>query len=75
MLTTEQLVEYQRRTDQVYVDPALIEYAVRLATATRSPEQVGLAHLARYISFGTSPRASINMVLAAKALAFLRANL
>ena len=72
VLTTEQLVEYQRRTDQVYVDPALIEYAVRLANATRAPEQVGLAHLAKYISFGTSPRASINMVLAAKALAFLR---
>jgi MoxR-like ATPase len=72
VITTEQLVDYQRKTDEVYVDPAVIEYAVRLATATRSPEQVGLAHLAKYISFGTSPRASINLVLAAKALAFLR---
>jgi MoxR-like ATPase len=72
VLTTEQLVEYQRRTDRVYVDPAVIEYAVRLASATRAPAEVGLGELARFISFGASPRASINLVLAGKALAFLR---
>jgi MoxR-like ATPase len=72
VLDPEQLVEYQRRTDAVYVDPAVIEYAVRLAGATRSPDSVGLPELARYLSFGASPRASINLVLAGKALAFLR---
>ena len=72
VLTVEQLLEYQRRTDEVYVDPAVIEYAVRLAAATRQPGQVGLPDLARYLSFGASPRASINLILAAKALAFLR---
>ena len=72
VLTTEQLIEYQRRTDRVYVDPAVIEYAVRLASATRAPAEVGLGELARFISFGASPRASINLVLAAKALSFLR---
>ena len=56
----------------MYVDPALIEYSVRLANATRRPAEVGLGDLARYISFGASPRASINLVLAARALAFIR---
>ncbi|MFC7479895.1 AAA family ATPase [Luedemannella flava] len=62
----------QARARQVYVDPALIEYSVRLAGATRRPADVGLGELARYITFGASPRASINLVLAARALAFVR---
>jgi MoxR-like ATPase len=66
------LVELQRQADQVYVDPALIEYAVALANATRELGTVGLGHLARYVTFGASPRASINLVLAARALAFVR---
>lgn len=72
VLTTDDLLTFQRRTDGVYVDPAVIEYAVRLAGATRAPAAVGLPDLARYLSFGASPRASINLVKAAKALAFLR---
>jgi MoxR-like ATPase len=72
VLTTEALKEYQRAADAVYVDPGVIEYAVRLAGATRDPASVGLPDLARYLAFGASPRASINMVLAGKALAFLR---
>ena len=68
----ERLIEMQTRVEQVYVDPALIEYAVRLANATRDPAQVGLGELARYVEFGASPRASINLVLAARALAFVR---
>ncbi len=72
VLTTDELLAFQRRTDAVYVDPAVIEYAVRLAGATRAPAVVGLPDLARYLSFGASPRASINIVKAAKALALLR---
>ena len=72
VLTTEQLLDLQQRVQQVYVDPALIEYAVRVVGATRRPEDVGLKDLKRYITFGASPRASINMILAAKALAFVR---
>jgi len=72
VITPEQLRGYQRAADAVYVDPGIIEYAVRLATATRQPASVGLPDLARYLSFGASPRASINLVLGAKALAFLR---
>jgi MoxR-like ATPase len=68
----EQLRGYQRAADAVYVDPGVIEYAVRLATGTRDLSGLGLPQLARYVSFGASPRASINMVLAGKALAFLR---
>jgi MoxR-like ATPase len=50
----------------------VIHYAVRLSTATREPAGVGLPDLARYRSFGAGPRAPINLVLGAKALAYLR---
>ncbi len=63
VIDTEQLLAYQRAADAVYVDPGIIEYAVRLAAATREPARVGLPDLARYLSFGASPRASINLVL------------
>ena len=66
------LLEHQRATDAVYVDPQIIEYAVKIAAATRDLAGAGHPELARYVSFGASPRASINMVLGAKALAFLR---
>ena len=68
----EQLVSLQRSTDAVYVDPALIEYAVRVVAATRQPTSVGQDEVASYVTYGASPRASINMILAAKALAFVR---
>jgi MoxR-like ATPase len=72
VLTTAQLVQLQQEVDQVYVDPALIEYAVRMVTATRKPKEYGVAEIGRYITFGASPRASINLILTARALAFLR---
>jgi len=72
VLTPEQLLALQQAADRVYVDPALMEYAVRLVTATREPAKVGLKDLARYILFGASPRASINLILAGRALAFVR---
>jgi MoxR-like ATPase len=72
VLELDQLREYQKAADAVYVDPGIIHYAVRLATATRDPGSVGRGDLSRYLSFGASPRASINMILGAKALAFLR---
>ncbi|HEY3312521.1 MAG TPA: MoxR family ATPase [Anaerolineales bacterium] len=72
VLTTDQLVELQKKTDRVYVDPALIEYAVRLVTATRKLSDAGLKEIEHYILFGASPRASINLILTAKALAFVR---
>jgi MoxR-like ATPase len=72
VLATDQLVDLQKQVDQVFVDPALIEYAVRMVTATRQPEKVGLKELQPYILFGASPRASINLILTARALAFVR---
>ena len=72
VLSTEQLSDLQRRADRVYVDPALIEYSVKLVTATRQPETFGLGEIDRYILFGASPRASINMIVAGRALAFVR---
>jgi MoxR-like ATPase len=72
VLTTDQLLDLQKQADRVYVDPALMEYAVRMVTATRQPEEVGLKDLKRYIMFGASPRASINLILTGRALAFVR---
>ncbi len=72
VLTTEQLLGLQQEADGVYVDPALIEYAVRLVAATRRPSDYGLKELEHYILFGASPRASINLILTARALAYVR---
>src|ERR1051325_6553324 len=72
IVNPERLIQMQAQVDQIYVDPALIEYSVRLANATRRPSEVGLGDLSRYVSYGASPRASINLVLGARALAFMR---
>jgi MoxR-like ATPase len=72
ILTPGQLVELQKQADETYVDPELMEYAVRLVGATRRPADYGLNDLAHYLSFGASPRASINLILAARALALTR---
>jgi len=72
ILTIEQLLKLQKEADKVYVDPALIEYSVRMVTATRDPKEIGLPELGRYIMFGASPRASINLILTGRALAFVR---
>ena len=61
-----------RSVDRVYVDPALYEYAVRLSGATRTPRAYGMPELERYITYGASPRASINLILTARALAYVR---
>jgi MoxR-like ATPase len=70
--STEQLIVLQRECQNGYVDPALKQYAVRLAFATRDPERYGVSDVAKYLSFGASPRASIHLVEGARALAFLR---
>jgi MoxR-like ATPase len=72
VLATDQLLDLQKRVYSVYVDPALIEYTIKVVAGTRQPKDVGLKELERYIMFGASPRASINLILAARALAFLR---
>ena len=71
--TTAQLQQLQQECRKIYVDPGLMQYAVKLVSATRVPERYGLKDMARYITFGASPRATINMIEGARALAFLRA--
>ena len=70
--TTEQLGQLQRECRKGYVEPALIQYAVRLAAATRDPERFGIKDVSHYLTYGASPRASIHLIEAARALAFLR---
>ncbi len=72
VMDAQQLRALQKAVQTVFVDPALIEYAVRVAAATRGPQAIGLKDLARYITYGVSPRASIYMVMAAQALALVR---
>jgi MoxR-like ATPase len=72
VLDPDTLRDFQGQVDEVYTDPSIIDYAVRLATATREPAGVGRDDLAHFLTYGASPRASINLVLTSRALAFLR---
>ncbi len=70
--TMDQLARLQGECRQVYVDPSLAQYAVRLVSATRAPAQAGLKDLAPMITFGASPRATIGLIEGARALAMMR---
>jgi len=69
---TFQLAALQRECREVFCDPSLIQYAVKLVGATRRPETYGIPEIAKFLTFGASPRATIGMVEGAKALAMLR---
>ena len=70
--TTDRLIELRRACEKIFVDPILIQHAVRLAAATRTPDKYGIPDIAKYIVYGASPRAPINMIIGARALAFIR---
>jgi MoxR-like ATPase len=70
--SAEELLLAQRAARALYVDPALISYAVRLVAATRNPARVGLKELGPMIQFGASPRATIYLIEGGRALAYLR---
>jgi MoxR-like ATPase len=72
LLTPRLLKEMQDAVARVYVDPRVIAYAATLISATRKPADHGLAQLGKSIQFAASRRASINLILGARALAFLR---
>jgi MoxR-like ATPase len=72
ILTLDNLVAMQKQAEAVYVDPEIMEYVVRLVGATRRPGDFGLSAVGRYLTFGGSPRASINLILGARALAMTR---
>jgi MoxR-like ATPase len=72
VVSTEQLINLRREAEKVYIDPSLIEYSVRLASATRDPEKFGIPDIGKYIMYGASPRASIYLIISARSLAFVR---
>jgi len=71
-LSLDGLKALQRAVFDIYVDPALVSYAVDLATATREPAAHGLTEVAQYVSYGASPRGPISLVQGARALALIR---
>jgi MoxR-like ATPase len=70
--STEQLAALQKQCHAVYVDPSLVEYAVKLVTCTRTPEKYGLKEMRSQITYGASPRATIGLTEGARALALMR---
>jgi MoxR-like ATPase len=72
VLALDQLRQMQEQAQAVYVDPAVIAYAARLTAATRQPADLGLPEFKDAIAYGASPRATIHLVAAARALAFIR---
>ncbi|MHB8619496.1 MAG: AAA family ATPase [Chloroflexota bacterium] len=71
VLTVERLAALQHMAANVYVDPKVARYAVELTMATRRPADHGLPALAPYLAYGASPRGSLNLVHASRALALL----
>jgi MoxR-like ATPase len=72
VLDLEDLVALQRAVDDVYVDHAVVDYAVNLVLATRDPARHGLPELEELLTYGASPRASLALVAGSRALALLR---
>ena len=72
VVTLDELAALRSQVERVYVDPAVSRYAVALSGATRSPEAAGVPEMGRYVEFGASPRGSISLVVAARALALIR---
>ncbi len=72
VLSPEELRALQAEADSVYVDRAVVDYAVTLVLATRDPDDYRVPHIAPYLSYGASPRASLGLVAAGRALALLR---
>jgi len=72
VFTPDELIALQGKADEVFVHNALVDYAVRLVLATRSPADYGMPDVAQLIQYGASPRASLGIVRATRALALLR---
>jgi len=71
VVTVEQIVKAKELVKEIYLDEKIEKYIIDLVFATRNPGEYGMPDLQHMISFGASPRASINLALAAKAYAFL----
>lgn len=72
VITPQQIIQARRTVNDIYLDEKIENYIVDLVFATRQPEKYGLQDLKPLISFGASPRASINLILASKAFAFIK---
>ncbi|KUY17081.1 ATPase [Elizabethkingia miricola] len=72
IISLEQIVEAKELINKIYLDEKIEKYILDMVFATRYPEQYGLSNLKNYITFGASPRASINLAIASRALAFIR---
>jgi MoxR-like ATPase len=71
VVKTKTIVEAQNLVNDIYIDSKISEYILNIVFATRSPKEFNLSKLVDLISFGASPRASINLVLASKSKAFI----
>ena len=71
ILSTEDIIKAREVVRQVYIDEKIEKYIVDIVFATRFPDNYGMEDLKQMISFGGSPRASINLALAARAYAFI----
>lgn len=71
ILSAEEILAARKEVNQVHIDPKITNYLLRLVFATRDPGQFGLASLKPLLAYGVSPRASLFLVLASKAKAFL----
>lgn len=74
ILDKDTLEEIKKEVSNIYIDEELEKYIVDIICATREPKEYGLEDIADYIQFGASPRATIDMFKAVKAMAFLRGN-
>ena len=72
LLGTEDIIRAKNLVKEVYLDEKIEKYIVDIVFASRNPEDYGLAEYKNLISFGASPRAGINMAMAAKAYAFIQ---
>jgi len=72
IFTPSELIGLQRKADQVFVHNALVDYSVRLVLSTRTPTEHGIPDIAPLIQYGASPRASLGIVRATRALALMR---
>lgn len=72
VISLDQVVEAKKVINQIYLDEKIEKYILDMVFATRYPENYGMSELKNYISFGASPRASINLAIASRAYAFLK---
>jgi MoxR-like ATPase len=72
VITTEELGRLQQTAGRVFVHHAIVDYIVRVVVATRRPAEHGMADVAQWVSYGASPRASLGLVAAGRALALMR---